>query len=512
MILLVEPISKNIGMYVPAYPLPLLEIAGYTKMKNPDVEIKVISIPMDYGLPLNHNGKDLIYDELIEDISQLKPVGIGISCTAISQAEESIHLCEIIKKTNPEIFLFLGGYFPTLYYEDILKRTDAVDLIVRGEGEIPALEIIERLEDGRDPRDKKIHGLVWKDNDTLIFTQNSERFDLNDKAVLDLTLLKNPAAYDVLPYSFSRGCPYRCNFCMEDYIRPSRKAVPSEIIESDLRNLANHCKAKDIVVCDALFRSFDLVTVLRALGMKIHFETRCDVFDPEIIPEIHDVCGTLVLGFESASYNTLCRMSKVKSREHYERYLSNTVAIFKKAAEYEIPLMIFMIAGYPGDTEDDLAESYNFAKKLTEFSGRAGHVFKIGECHVYPKTKIHDLAVSLPDVVFDDDTVFGQNVVRKPSRDLHFETIMSYTDKIYRLSSNTEKLQTAFLKMVPFFRLPASSLTDPVIPDYCYRDRKRNILKVNGDDLDSLRGFLSTLRKAKKDELSGRRSSRVLNL
>lgn len=512
MILLLEPVSKNIGMYVPAYPLPLLEIAGYVKKNNPDIDIKVISIPMDYGLPLNKSGKDRIYDELLEDISLLKPAGIGISCTAISQAEESVHLCEIIKKNNPEIFLFLGGYFPTLYYEDIFQRTDAVDLIVRGEGEIPALKIIERLTSGRDPRDKKISGLVWKDNETLVFTHNSERFDLNDKAPLDLTLLKNPAAYDVLPYSFSRGCSYRCNFCMEDYIRPSRKAVPSEIIESDLRNLADHCRAKDIVVCDALFRSFDLVPAIRKLGMKIHFETRCDVFDPEIIPEIHDVCGTLVLGFESASYNTLRRMNKIKDRAHYERYLSNTLAIFKKAAEYEIPLMIFMIAGYPGDTEDDLAESYNFAKKLTEFSGKAGHVFKVGECHVYPKTKIHDLAISLPDVVFDDDTVFGQNVVRKPSRDLTFETVMSYTDKIYRLSNNTEKLQTAFLKMVPFFRLPASSLFDPVIPDSCYKDGERNIIKVNGDNLDLLRGFLSILRKAKKDELSGRRSSRVLNL
>ncbi|NLD37264.1 MAG: B12-binding domain-containing radical SAM protein [Desulfatiglans sp.] len=512
MILFIEPVSKNIGMYVPAYPLPLLEIAGYVKKQRPGSDIKVISLPMDYGLPLNQAGKEKLYDELLHDISMLKPLGIGISCTAISQAEETISLCERIKKQAPGIFLFLGGYFPTIYYEEIFKRTDAVDLIVKGEGEIPALKIIERLEDGKEPRDKKTAGLVWKKNGGLIHTGDSERFDLTEKAPLDLSLLDNPGAYDVLPYSFSRGCPFKCNFCMEDYIRPKRFTVPYEIVEQDLTNLESGCTVKEIVVCDALFKSCDLVPLLRKLDMKIHFETRCDIFNPELIPEIYDVCGTLVLGFESASFSTLTRMNKIKGHDHYKRYLDNTISIFKKASEYEIPLMMFMIAGYPGDTEADLIESYNFVEKLSSYCSSAGHIFKIGECHVYPKTKIHGLALSLPDCLFDDDGVFGQNVVRKPSRDLDFEKVMSYTERIYRLSNNTEKLQNAFLKMVPFFRLPASSLTDPVIPDPCYKDGERDILNVNSEHLESLRGVLSTLRRAKKNELSGERSGRVINL
>lgn len=510
MILLIEPVSKNIGMYVPAYPLPLLEIASFIKKKRPGVDIKVISIPMDYGLPLTSKGKDKIYKELLHDISSIKPNAVGISCTAISQAEETIYLCELIKKMDPEIFIFIGGYFPTIYYEDIFERTDAVDIVVRGEGEIPALGIIDNIERGKDPRDKKIPGLIWKEGSDLVFSVENMRFDLSEKAAFNMELLENPKDYDVLPYSFSRGCPYRCNFCMEDYIRPSRKAVPPETVETDLRNLAAYCSAKEIVVCDALFKSFDLAPLLRDLGMKIHFETRCDVFDPDIIPDIYDICGTLVLGFESASYDTLRRMSKVKSRDHYERYLDNTLAIFRKATEYEIPVMIFMIAGYPGDTENDLKESYDFVKKLAEYSGEGGHIFKIGECHVYPKTKIHDLALSLPDVVFDDDTVFGQNVVRKPSKDLDFQTILSYTDKIYRLSNNTVKLQNAFLKMVPFFRLPASSLLDEIIPENCYKDSDRDILKVQGNNLNILRDILPVLRKKIKNELAAERIKRVL--
>jgi hypothetical protein len=66
--------------------------------------------------------------------------------------------------------------------------------------------------------------------------------------------------------------------------------------------------------------------------------------------------------------------------------------------------------------------------------------------------------------------------------------------------------------MVPFFRLPASSLTDHVIPDSCYKDGDRDILNVDSEHLESLRGALYNLRRAKDGALSGERSGRVINL
>lgn len=114
MIILIEPISKNIGMYVPAYPLPLLEIASFAKQNQPGIEIEIISVPVDYGLPLNQTGKGEIYKKLLEDIFARKPKGVGLSCTAIAQAEEAIHLCERIKSIDSDMFVFVGGYFPTI--------------------------------------------------------------------------------------------------------------------------------------------------------------------------------------------------------------------------------------------------------------------------------------------------------------------------------------------------------------------------------------------------------------
>jgi hypothetical protein len=247
--------------------------------------------------------------------------------------------------------------------------------------------------------------------------------------------------------------------------------------------------------------------------MKVNFETRSDVLDPSIIHQIADTCGMLALGFESASYNTLKRMNKVRDQAHYQKYISNTIAIFKEAVRNEIPIMVFMIAGYPGDTEKDLEESLIFVKELSKNKGPGGHVFKIGECHVYPKTKIYDLALSLSDVVFDDDGVFGQNIVRQSSKDLNFETTLTYMEEIFNFFNNTPKLQTAFLNMMPFFRIPSIALKDDMIPDTCFRSsNEREIFNVQRESLLTFRELVPRLTEKYKKWMSSQRSTRDLQI
>jgi radical SAM superfamily enzyme YgiQ (UPF0313 family) len=512
MFLFVEPISKNTGMYVPAYPLPILEITSFIKINRPDIEIKIISVAMDYGLPLNKDGKKQISREFFNDLAKLRPKGVGISCTAISQAEEVIDICNLIKKVDPDIFIFLGGYFPTIYYEEIFSKTRAVDLIVLGEGEEASLKIVELLHMGKNPITEDIPGIAWKKDGQTYLTRREKRFDLAKKALLNLDLLMQPREYDILPYAFSRGCSYGCNFCMEEFIRPHRRKVPSEIIHNDLKNLTDKINAHTLLVSDALFKSFDLFPLLRSLGMKVNFESRCDVLDPSIISGIADVCGIIALGFESASYSTLRRMNKVKNKSHYEKYIANTIAIFKEAVRNEIPMIIFMISGYPGDTEKDLKESLVFIQNLSKYKGPGGHIFKVGECHVYPKTKIYELAVSLPDVVFDDDGVFGQNIVRQPSKNLDFGTILDYNTKIFKLSNYTQKINSALLNIMPFFRLPARSLRDDAIPDPCFKDNNRSIFNVQGESLSIFRKSVPVLTEKYKKLMSDQRNTRILPL
>ena len=325
-----------------------------------------------------------------------------------------------------------------------------------------------------------------------------------------MELLRHPRSYDILPYAFSRGCPYRCNFCMEEFIRPQRREVPPRIVQQDLMNLSQQADTPTLLVGDALFKSFDIFPFLHAQGLKANFETRCDVLNPSLLAQISDVCGMLALGFESASFDTLRRMNKVRDRAHYEKYISNTIAIFKEAVNNEIPIIIFMIAGYPGDTENDLEVTLRFIKTLAQNSGSGGYVFKVGECHVYPRTKIYDLAASLPDVVFDNDGVFGQNTVRKPSQDLKFDMVLRYMKEIYDLSSYTSKFQQNFRNMMPCFRLPAQALRDEMIPEQCFMGPARNVFNVQGKSLSAFRALIPGLMDKYQEWMSGERRTRNL--
>jgi radical SAM superfamily enzyme YgiQ (UPF0313 family) len=229
-----------------------------------------------------------------------------------------------------------------------------------------------------------------------------------------------------------------------------------------------------------------------------------------MIASMADTCSSMALGLESASYQTLRRMNKVKDRSHFEKYISNTMAIFKEVQKNEIPIMVFMILGYPGDTEEDLRASLRFAQELSKHSGPGGHLFKVGECRVYPRTKTQDLALSLPDVIFDDDGVFGENVVRKPSRNLGFEKILLYMKKIFDLSNYTPKLHLAAQKLAPFIRLPIQALEDDMIPDRCFRGDNRSIFNAQKESLSAFAALGIRLREKYKQDMSGEKKTRYL--
>jgi len=168
--------------------------------------------------------------------------------------------------------------------------------------------------------------------------------------------------------------------------------------------------------------------------------------------------------------------------------------------------------GYPGDTVEDLETSLAFASKLSKYSRPGGHVFKVGECRVYPKTRLFDIASALNDTIFDNDGVFGNNVVKQSSRGVTFETILHYMDRIFRLSNATGKIRDILLDVMPFFRLPLSVITDEMVPAECFKGSDRSIFDTRGNSLAAFRRAAPALLKKFENNMSGKRDSRKLTL
>ena len=117
-----------------------------------------------------------------------------------------------------------------------------------------------------------------------------------------------------------------------------------------------------------------------------------------------------------------------------------------------------------------------------------------------------------PDVVFDDQGVFGENIVRQPSENLDFNTVLSYMNRIFSLSNPTPKLDARILDMMPLFRMPSRALRDEMIPDSCFRGTEREILDVKRESLSDFKEVVPGLREKYRDLMSRERETRNLPL
>jgi len=95
---------------------------------------------------------------------------------------------------------------------------------------------------------------------------------------------------------------------------------------------------------------------------------------------------------------------------------------------------------------------------------------------------------------------------------LNFETVLTYMNQIFNLSHTTPKLQDAITKTMPLFRIPAKGLSDGMLPDICFRDKNRGILKAHGENLSRIRKLVPALREKYQEWLPGIRQMRALEV
>ncbi len=143
-----------------------------------------------------------------------------------------------LKKARPELVILLGGPEVSYDAEDFLTANPHIDGILRGEGEAAFHRLCERLltadtaaaddPSGRGAAGPLIKGclsglssVVWRDG---VLIRDNGPGEALEMAELPFPYFHVPPAADkVVYYESSRGCPYRCSYCLsslEKTIRP----------------------------------------------------------------------------------------------------------------------------------------------------------------------------------------------------------------------------------------------------------------------------------------------------
>lgn len=247
-----------------------------------------------------------------EAIRRYRPDLVGLPVYKISETA-ALNAGETIKTLLPETRVCLGGYLPSYEYSALMARYDFVDYIIRGEGEIPFLNLIQSLEENRDLA--SVEGLIYRRNgDICINDMPGVRVPLNDLPWMARDLLKENK-YKMALISGSRGCTGNCSFCVTgSHYKKWRGRTVADIVDE----LEYVQKTYDIHVfyfIDCSFEnpgnSYDRVAKLaeeiRRRGLKIHYFAffRAD-FQRNATPELMNLlresglfCS--ILGIEAAN-------------------------------------------------------------------------------------------------------------------------------------------------------------------------------------------------------------------
>jgi|TARA_B100000315_G_scaffold260740_1_gene324681 radical SAM superfamily enzyme YgiQ (UPF0313 family) len=127
-----------------------------------------------------------------QTILETRPDLVGLSAMAW-QYGTSIKLTRLIKQILPGVKILIGGYHPTLMYEEIAVSPEAeyIDFMIRGEGEEACRRLVNAL-DGKDSV-KEIASLSYKRDHQFVHNPPGELLDLSrlklpirEKKTLDL--------------------------------------------------------------------------------------------------------------------------------------------------------------------------------------------------------------------------------------------------------------------------------------------------------------------------------------
>ncbi len=352
-----------------------------------------IVVPLDYFC--QNTSTQAVIDAQMEAvvrsvIADVQPGAIGISAPYTMLYPAALRVARWCKSYAPNITVGLGGPHVTSLDEACFDDSEHVDWVARGEGEWTLMEVLRRLDEGRDLAG--VAGVTYRDEGGQV-RQNPMR----PMGSVDLL---PPLDYGLLPEPFvrtmavsivaSRGCAFKCTYCNEARFwgQSVRRFAPERVV-AEIRELAQRWGNHAVGLEDSMFEMgtpyfLELMHALEELPVHPQFYllSRVDSVHEDGFEAMHKAgIRNLVLGVESASPRVLKKMGKRIKPEQATRAL-------RRAAGSGLTIGTFWIVGHPGDNP---AESDKTICAIDQYF-REGimHSTEIALFVPYPGTAIYD--------------------------------------------------------------------------------------------------------------------------
>jgi radical SAM superfamily enzyme YgiQ (UPF0313 family) len=314
-------------------------------------------------------------EDIAQAVEEQRPDVIALSFLSTTTYPAVKALAKRLKSIAPDTPIILGGVFASMNATHILMDCPHADCVGVGEGEKLLPEYLDNLNDP-----STVAGLVWRNGDKIV--RNAPRpiiWDLDqypypDRNSLPIDYIESlpldvPAVLSLDKFctmQTSRGCPYSCIYCDIPALSNGKwRCRSSDHVLGEMQQL-NDSGYRSIYLTDDHFllkrkRISDICNgiIERQLEFRWGCEGRVDSLAVDQLPIMSRAnCTFLAYGVESGTQKVLDRLKKDQTLEQIEYAVSEAKRHGSERAHG------FFLIGSPGETEEDILESFRFASRL----------------------------------------------------------------------------------------------------------------------------------------------------
>jgi len=350
-----------------------------------------------------------------------KVFAIGLHWCVHSQG--AIEIARLCKELHPDAIVLLGGLTATVFHEEIIRKFDFVDAVIRGEAEKPFLSLMQALEGGHEL--EAVPNLTFRDGEgeVKIVPLMKPSADLDEFEFTRLDLLEpkksifTPGMLPNWTIPVSRGCLHNCSACggsaysYKTYLGRQRPAFRSpEKIAQDLRNLSDQGIELVFLAQDPRMGGKKywrgLLGTLQDEDIELS-QLTMELFGPaseEYIQELAKIGAPIVLLISSES--GVDRVRQAHGRNYTNEELYRTIDLCK---QYDISLGIFSMAPLANDTPETIQETCESWEQmcLMNVNGKARVDYAFGPM----------ILLDPGSLAFDFPTDYGYNLLFKDFED-----------------------------------------------------------------------------------------------
>lgn len=358
---LVEKSRKLRTFLAPILPLGLASIAAV--VENAGFEVKII----------DQFASKISSEMLLDEVKRYSPEVIGFSC--LTPVMTNVKM--LVQKTRnfSNALIVLGNIHATIFAEELLREATA-DIVVKGEGEITFLELLQQIQ--KNGSLHGIKGICFGEGGKIIHNQSRPLMDNLDALpypawhLFELKYYKEAPMLNIkndliFPIGGSRGCPYKCIFCAQDKIYPEPRYRKKSNIIKELEYMNTTFNVRSFVFIDANFpfsTAFGLEfcndLISSRLQNKVRWvtEIRVDMVNEELLTLMKKAGVYLIMfGFETGN-------NKILNYSGKTTLLGQAKKVMKLTKALNIYTVGLFILGLPGENKESCQETIDFAKEL----------------------------------------------------------------------------------------------------------------------------------------------------